>query len=70
MKARKKKKLSPKKRLLDIFTRRLAKLPANEAEKRIAKLKKLVIDDDGFSAHAKRQGHHHNLSTPYAARFH
>jgi hypothetical protein len=70
VKARKRKKLSPKKRLLDIFARRLAKMPANETEKRIAKLKKLVTDDDSSSAHAKHQGHHQNLSTLYAARSH
>ena len=69
VKSKKKKKASPKKRLLDIFSRQLAKLPAREAEKRIAKLKELVSDDDA-NDRAKPQGPHDNISTPYAARSH
>ena len=68
MKARKKKRLSPKKRLLGIFTRQLAKMPADEAEKRIEKLKELVSDD--ASDRAKPQGPNYNRPTPYTARSH
>jgi hypothetical protein len=69
VKARKKKRLSPKKRLLGIFTRQLAKMPADEAEKRIEKLKELVSDDDA-SDRAKPQGPNYSRPTPYTARSH
>lgn len=60
--------LTPSQRLLDIFSRQLAKLPADEAEKRIAKLDRLLNDDVDPNNHAKPQEQDCSPLIPFAAR--
>ncbi len=66
--SRKRRTLSPSQRLLDIFTRHLKKLPADEAEKRIAKLDRALNDDIVSNDRAKPQGQDCSRLIPFAAR--
>lgn len=65
---RKQRALTPSQRLLDIFTRHLRKLPADEADKRIAKLDRALNDGAVSNDRAKPQGQDCSRVIPFAAR--
>jgi hypothetical protein len=59
-----------KKRLFQVLTKHLSKLPADVAKKRMDNLDKLLSEDREANIRTKQKGRHRKLASPSSGRAH